>query len=136
MSYTHRSSPLSATSCDKNGAIRTIDFRMQIQILTNTSTSRARSHTHTHTKTNTSTHAHDTFNYDTPVSEGLRQADTYAQSSRPPWRSDTCGEEEWGVVRSGPGAAGTILLFHTISARPSKQPRMVGSTLGVYRFGG
>jgi hypothetical protein len=25
----------------------------------------------------------------------------------------------------------TILLFHTISARPSKQPRMVGSILGV-----
>ena len=32
-------------------------------------------------------------------------------------------------------AARTILLFHTISARPSKQPRMVGSTLGVYSFG-
>jgi len=29
----------------------------------------------------------------------------------------------------------TILLFHTISARPSKQPSMVGSTLGVYSFG-
>jgi hypothetical protein len=28
-------------------------------------------------------------------------------------------------VRSGPGAARTILLFHIISARPSKQPRMV-----------
>jgi hypothetical protein len=38
-------------------------------------------------------------------------------------------------VRSGPGAAWTILLFHTISARPSKLPRMVGSTLGVYGFG-
>jgi hypothetical protein len=38
-------------------------------------------------------------------------------------------------VRSGPGAARTILLSHTISARPSKQPRMVGSTLGVYSFG-
>jgi hypothetical protein len=37
-------------------------------------------------------------------------------------------------VRSGPGAARTILLFHTISARPSKQARMVGSTLGVYSF--
>jgi hypothetical protein len=45
------------------------------------------------------------------------------------------GEEEGGGVRSGPGAAGTILLFHTISARPSKQPRMVGSILGVYSFG-
>ncbi len=43
--------------------------------------------------------------------------------------------EEGGGVRSGPGAARTILLFHTISARPSKQPRMVGSTLGVYSFG-
>jgi hypothetical protein len=38
-------------------------------------------------------------------------------------------------VRSGPGAARTILLFHTISARPSKQARMVGSTLGVYSLG-
>jgi hypothetical protein len=37
-------------------------------------------------------------------------------------------------VRSGPGAARTILLFYTISARPSKQPRMVGSTVGVYSF--
>jgi hypothetical protein len=37
-------------------------------------------------------------------------------------------------VRSGPGAARTILLLHTISARPSKKPRMVGSTLGVYSF--
>jgi len=35
-------------------------------------------------------------------------------------------------VRSGPGAARTILPFHTISARPSQQPRIVGSTLGVY----
>ena len=32
-----------------------------------------------------------------------------------------------GGVRSGPGAARTILLFHTISDRPSKQPRMVES---------
>jgi hypothetical protein len=38
-------------------------------------------------------------------------------------------------LRSGPGEARTILLFHTISARPSKQPRMVGSTLGVCSFG-
>jgi hypothetical protein len=38
-------------------------------------------------------------------------------------------------VRSRPGAARTILLFHVISARPSKQPRMVGSTFGVYSFG-
>jgi hypothetical protein len=44
-------------------------------------------------------------------------------------------EERGGGVRSGPGAARTILLFHIISARPSKQPRMVGGTLGVYRFG-
>jgi hypothetical protein len=29
----------------------------------------------------------------------------------------------------------TILLFHIISARPPKQPRMVGRTLGVYDFG-
>jgi hypothetical protein len=33
------------------------------------------------------------------------------------------------------GAARTILLFHTISTRPAKQSRMVGSTLGVYSFG-
>jgi hypothetical protein len=37
-------------------------------------------------------------------------------------------------VRSRPGAAGTILLFHVISARPSKQAGMVRSTLGVYSF--
>jgi hypothetical protein len=35
-------------------------------------------------------------------------------------------------VRSGPGEARTILLFHTISARPSKQPRMVRTFLKVY----
>ena len=44
-------------------------------------------------------------------------------------------EEEGGGVRSGPGEARTILLLHIISARPSKQPHMVGSTLGVYSFG-
>jgi hypothetical protein len=38
-------------------------------------------------------------------------------------------------VRGRPGAARTILLFHIISAKPSKQARMVGSTLGVYSFG-
>jgi hypothetical protein len=39
---------------------------------------------------------------------------------------------QWiSCVRSGPAEARTILLFHTISARPSKQPRMVGSILGV-----
>ena len=32
------------------------------------------------------------------------------------------GEEEGNGVRSGPGAARTILLFHIISARPLKQP--------------
>jgi hypothetical protein len=37
-------------------------------------------------------------------------------------------------VRNGPGAARTIQRFHTISARPSKEARMVGSTLGVYSF--
>jgi hypothetical protein len=42
------------------------------------------------------------------------------------------GGERRGGVRSGPGAARSILLFHTSSARPSKQPRMVGSTIGVY----
>jgi hypothetical protein len=40
-----------------------------------------------------------------------------------------------GGVRRRPGAARTILLFHIISARPSKQARMVGSTLGVDSFG-
>jgi hypothetical protein len=35
-------------------------------------------------------------------------------------------------VRSGPGAARTILLFHIISARPSKQPLMVRTFLRVY----
>ncbi len=38
-------------------------------------------------------------------------------------------------VRSGPGAARTILISHIISASPSKQPLMVGSTLGVYSGG-
>jgi hypothetical protein len=42
------------------------------------------------------------------------------------------GEEEGGGVRSGPGAARTILLFHTISASPPKQPRMVGTFLKVH----
>jgi hypothetical protein len=45
------------------------------------------------------------------------------------------GEEEEGGVRSGPGAARTILLFHIISSSPSKQPRMVGGTIGVYSVG-
>jgi hypothetical protein len=38
-------------------------------------------------------------------------------------------------VKSRSGTARTILLFHIISDRPSKQTRMVGSTLGVYSFG-
>ena len=37
-----------------------------------------------------------------------------------------------GGVMSGPGAARTILLFHTISARPPKQPRMVRTFLKVH----
>ena len=40
--------------------------------------------------------------------------------------------EEGGGVRSGPGEARTILLFHTISARPPKQPRMVRTFLKVH----
>ena len=35
-------------------------------------------------------------------------------------------------MRSGPGAARTILLFHIISARPSKQLRMVRTFLKVH----
>jgi hypothetical protein len=35
-------------------------------------------------------------------------------------------------VRSGPGAARTILLLHIISVRPSKQPLMVRTFLKVY----
>jgi hypothetical protein len=35
-------------------------------------------------------------------------------------------------VRSGPGEAGTILLLHIISVRPSKQPLMVRTFLKVY----
>jgi hypothetical protein len=42
------------------------------------------------------------------------------------------GKEEGGGVRSGPGADRTILLFHIISARPSKQPRMVRNLLKVH----
>jgi len=45
------------------------------------------------------------------------------------------GRKKGGGVRSGPGAVRTILLFHAISARPSEQPCMVASTLGVYSFG-
>ena len=41
-------------------------------------------------------------------------------------------KEEGGGVRSGPGAARTILLLHIISASPSKQPRMVRTFLKVY----
>ena len=37
-----------------------------------------------------------------------------------------------GGVRSGPGAARTILLFHTFSARTPKQPRMVRTFLKVH----
>jgi hypothetical protein len=42
------------------------------------------------------------------------------------------GGGEGGGVRSGPGAASTILLFHTISARPSQQPLMAPTFLKVY----
>ena len=35
-------------------------------------------------------------------------------------------------MRSGPGEARTILLFHIISARPSKQPLIVRIFLKVY----
>ncbi len=35
-------------------------------------------------------------------------------------------------MRSGPGAARTILLFHIISVTPSKQPFMVRTFLKVY----
>jgi len=35
-------------------------------------------------------------------------------------------------VRSGPGAARTILLLHIISVRPFKQPLMVRTFLKVY----
>jgi hypothetical protein len=41
------------------------------------------------------------------------------------------GKERVGV-RSGPGAPRTILLFHIISTRPSKQPRMVRTFLKVH----
>ena len=41
-------------------------------------------------------------------------------------------EEEGDGVRSGPGVTRTILLFHIISARPSKQTRMVCMFLMVY----
>ena len=42
------------------------------------------------------------------------------------------GKEEGGGLRSGQGAARTILLFHIISASPCKQPRMVRTFLKVY----
>jgi hypothetical protein len=48
--------------------------------------------------------------------------------------SSSGGEEEGGGVRSVPGAARTIQLFHIISARPSEQPCMVRTFLnkGIY----
>ena len=46
--------------------------------------------------------------------------------------SSARGQEEGGGVRSGPGLARTILLFHIISARPSKQPLRVRTFLKVY----
>ena len=42
------------------------------------------------------------------------------------------GGRKRGGVRSGPGAARTILLFHIISARPPKQPRTVRTFLKVH----
>jgi hypothetical protein len=42
------------------------------------------------------------------------------------------GEKNGGGVRSGPGEARTILLFHIISVRPSKQPRMVRTFFKVH----
>ena len=42
------------------------------------------------------------------------------------------GGGDGGGVRSGPGAARTIILFHIISARPSKQPLMVRTFLKIY----
>ena len=47
-------------------------------------------------------------------------------------RTGEGSSEEGGGVRSGPGAARTILLFHTISASPPKQPRMVRTFLKVH----
>ncbi len=41
-------------------------------------------------------------------------------------------DKEGGGVRSGPGEARTILLFHIISAGPPKQPRMVRTFLKVH----
>jgi len=40
--------------------------------------------------------------------------------------------KNYGRREMGPGAAGTILLFHIISARPSKQPQLVRTFLKVY----
>ncbi len=42
------------------------------------------------------------------------------------------GGKEGGGVKSGPGAARTILLSHIVSARSSKQPLMVRTFLKVY----
>jgi hypothetical protein len=38
-------------------------------------------------------------------------------------------------VRSGPGGARTILLFHTISARPSKQPPVLAKNPAINHTG-
>ena len=50
----------------------------------------------------------------------------------PPGGRGVGGEEEGGGETSGPGEARTILLFHIISARPSKQPLIVRIFLKVY----
>ena len=42
------------------------------------------------------------------------------------------GQEKGGGVRSGPGSPWSILLFHIISARPSKQPLIIRTFLKVY----
>ena len=46
-------------------------------------------------------------------------------------RSRTGEGSSGGWCEEWPGAAGTILLFHIISARPPKQPRMVRTFLKV-----
>jgi hypothetical protein len=76
-------------------------------------------------------HAHDT---DCPATTTfmLRPAHTTTivgwQQDRRPVISK---QEEGDGVRSGPGEAGTILLLHIISARPSKSSRYIWSSVPI-----
>ncbi len=57
--------------------------------------------------------------------------EVFAKQKKPELADKYYWEEEGDGVRSGPEAARTILLSHIISARPSKQPLLVITSLKV-----